>query len=58
MLVDAATALSGLLIREGVFVSAPAHLGFLGAAHAEEDVDRIVAAHETAVLELRDRGFC
>jgi glutamate-1-semialdehyde 2,1-aminomutase len=55
---DAATALSGLLLREGVFVSSPAHLGFLGAAHTEDDVDRIVEAHETALHELRERGFC
>ena len=35
----------------------PAHLGFLSAAHTAEDVDEIVAAHETALAEMKDRGF-
>jgi glutamate-1-semialdehyde 2,1-aminomutase len=53
----AAMAMSALLLREGVLVSAPLHLGFLSAAHTDDDVDRIVAAHRTAVSELRTRGF-
>jgi len=55
--VDAAKALGALLLREGVFVSAPPHLGYLSAAHTEEDIDHIISAHRTALSELRERGF-
>jgi hypothetical protein len=52
----AAMAMSALLLREGVLVSGPLDLGLLSAAHTVV-VNRIVAAHRTAVSELKTRGF-
>ena len=54
---DAGKALSALLLREGVFVSAPMQRGFISAAHTEEDIDYVIAAHRVALLELKERGF-
>jgi hypothetical protein len=52
----AANVLAALLMREGVFVSAPVHLGFI-AAHTEADIDVIINAHITALREMKERGF-
>jgi glutamate-1-semialdehyde 2,1-aminomutase len=53
----AARALSALLLREGVLVSAPMHLGFISAAHSEDDIDQMIAAHRVALAEMKERGF-
>ena len=54
---DAAKALGALLLRERIFTTAPRHVGFISAAHTEDDIDRIVAAYRVALLGLRERGF-
>ena len=54
---EAAAALSGYLLKEGVFVSAPMHLGFLSAAHTKDDVDHIVSAHIKVLATLKTNGF-
>jgi glutamate-1-semialdehyde 2,1-aminomutase len=54
--IDAARALAGLLIREGVLASTM-HLGFLSAAHSDDDIDHIITAHRTALDEMKRRGF-
>jgi hypothetical protein len=33
------------------------HLGFISTAHTEADIDYMIAAHQTALTELKERGF-
>lgn len=44
------------LLQEGVFIP-NIHMGFLSAAHTEEDVDRIIEAHCNALKAVRERGL-
>jgi glutamate-1-semialdehyde 2,1-aminomutase len=53
---EAARAFYLHLLDEGVFIP-NIHMGFLSAAHSEEDVDRIAAAHCSALKAVRDRGL-
>jgi glutamate-1-semialdehyde 2,1-aminomutase len=50
-------ALSGLLAERGVFVTSPAHLGFLSMAHGDKEVSLIVEAHDQALSELQSAGM-
>jgi glutamate-1-semialdehyde 2,1-aminomutase len=49
----AAKAFYPYLLSEGVFIP-NIHMGFLSAAHTEEDVDRIIAAHCKALQAVRN----
>jgi glutamate-1-semialdehyde 2,1-aminomutase len=51
---EAARAFYPHLLDEGVFIP-NIHMGFLSAAHGEEDVDRIVQAHCNALKAVKDR---
>ena len=44
------------LLKNGVFIP-DAHLGFLSAAHTDEDVDAVIQAHKKALMELRELGL-
>jgi glutamate-1-semialdehyde 2,1-aminomutase len=44
------------LLYEGVFIP-NVHMGFISAAHTEEDVDRIIVAHCKALKAVRDLGL-
>jgi len=48
--------LTGYLLREGVVMEAPSHLGFLSTAHTPEMADEIVAAHRRALVRMREDG--
>ena len=42
---------------EGVLVTTPVFLGFLSAAHSNDDIDHIITAHRAALAEMKRRGF-
>jgi glutamate-1-semialdehyde aminotransferase len=44
------------LLDEGVFIP-NIHMGFLSAAHTDEDVDKIIDAHCNALKRVRELGL-
>jgi glutamate-1-semialdehyde 2,1-aminomutase len=50
---EAARAFYPYLLLEGVFIP-NIHMGFISAAHSEEDVDRIIVAHCKALTKVRE----
>lgn len=54
---DAANVASSYLLKEGVLVSAPLHLGFVSTAHTERDIDFVVEAHERAFAQMMREGL-
>jgi glutamate-1-semialdehyde 2,1-aminomutase len=53
---EAAKAFYPYLLLEGVFIP-NIHMGFLSAAHTEEDVDQITVAHCKALTKVREAGL-
>ena len=52
----AAKAFYPYLLQEGVFIPS-IHMGFISAAHTEEDIDRIIQAHCQALKAVEDLGL-
>jgi glutamate-1-semialdehyde aminotransferase len=50
-------ALTGYLLREGVLMEAPVHLGFVSTQHTDELVDQVVDAHTRALGRMRKDGI-
>lgn len=50
-------ALTGYLLREGVLMEAPCHLGFVSTAHTPELVDEAIAAHRAALVKMKRDGI-
>jgi glutamate-1-semialdehyde 2,1-aminomutase len=52
----AARLLSIYLLLDGVLITGTPHLNFLSAAHTDDDVDRVLLAHEKAIKRLQKEG--
>jgi glutamate-1-semialdehyde 2,1-aminomutase len=54
---DVAKVMPSYLLREGILMPAPMHLGFVSTAHSESDVDEVVEAHTRALTAMKADGF-
>lgn len=54
---DSGRLLAGYLLREGVLMAAPVHLGFVSTSHTEQIVDDVLDAHRRAFAKMKADGL-